>query len=76
MTESSKFCIIRLAALCKKLQVSKATVYSWMDIRARSHNPDFPLPVRLGKATVGWLESEVDAFLLKRMAERDTARSA
>ena len=75
MTESSQHSILRMVALREKLQVSKATVYAWMDPKAKNHNPDFPLPIRLGPSTVGWLAGEIDAFLLKRMEARDKGRA-
>ena len=76
MPESVKFSIIRLVALCEKLQVSKATVYGWMDTKSRNYNPEFPLPVRLGKTTVGWIEREVDAYLHALMEQRSSGRGA
>lgn len=74
MTDKYQCSILRLVALREKLQVSKATVYAWMDPKAKNYNPDFPLPIRLGQSSVGWLVGEVDAFLLKRMEARDKER--
>ena len=34
----------------------------------------FPKRVHLGKQTVAWVESEIDAFLAERLAERDANR--
>jgi prophage regulatory protein len=33
----------------------------------------FPAPVKLGAATCGYVESEIDAWLKARAAERDAA---
>jgi prophage regulatory protein len=31
----------------------------------------FPRPIKVGEATNGWLESEIDAWLVAKIAERD-----
>jgi prophage regulatory protein len=34
-------------------------------------DPEFPKPVKIGHGSVAWVESEVDAWISARMAERD-----
>ena len=65
MTEmqSSAKRIIRQREVCNKLGLSKATI--WAYVRTRD---DFPKPIRLGANSVGWLESEIDAFIDARIA--------
>ncbi len=36
----------------------------------------FPAPIQLGPKAVGWLESEINAWLAARVAARDAARPA
>lgn len=36
----------------------------------------FPAPIQLGPKSVGWLESEINAWLAARVAARDAARDA
>lgn len=36
----------------------------------------FPAPVQLGPKSVGWVESEINAWLAARVAARDAARQA
>ena len=36
----------------------------------------FPAPVQLGPKSVGWVESEINAWLAARVAARDAARNA
>ena len=55
--------VIRQKEVCDKLGLSKATV--WTYVRKRD---DFPKPIRLGANSVGWLESEIDAFIDARIA--------
>ena len=33
----------------------------------------FPKPIKLGPGTLAWLETEIDAWLDQRIAERDSA---
>ena len=56
--------IIRHKAVCQKLQVSSAKLF---DMVARSQ---FPKPFALipGGRAVGWLESDVDQWVLDRKA--------
>jgi len=35
----------------------------------------FPKPIKLGAATNGWLESEIDAWIASRAASREAAAS-
>jgi prophage regulatory protein len=62
MTEQSK--IIRLRATQDKTGLSRSTIYRL----SKDPNSDFPGAVRLTPATVGWLESEVNAWLASRKA--------
>lgn len=55
--------IIRQKEVSEKLGLSKATI--WTYVRTRD---DFPKPIRLGANSVGWLESEIDAFIDARIA--------
>lgn len=36
----------------------------------------FPAPIQLGPKAVGWVESEINAWLAARVAARDAARNA
>ncbi len=61
-TQNSTKRIIRQKEVCDKLGLSKATI--WTYVRTRD---DFPKPIRLGANSVGWLESEIDAFIDARI---------
>ena len=34
-------------------------------------NGDFPKPINLGPRAVGWIESEIEEWLIDRIAQRD-----
>lgn len=49
----------------RRLGVSQTTLYRWLDAGA------FPRPVPMGPRRVGWLESELQAWIAERVANRD-----
>lgn len=62
---------------CKQRVLRKPAVKARIGISADSTLYDlmaagqFPRPINLGARAVGWIESEVDAWIETRMAERD-----
>ena len=57
--------IIRRDEVERRTGLSRSTIYHLMDIN------EFPRPVRIGNAAVGWVESEITAYIADRIAERD-----
>ncbi|MBO1518105.1 helix-turn-helix transcriptional regulator [Oceanisphaera pacifica] len=57
--------IIRLKEVMNKTGLSRSTIYRQIAEGV------FPLSVSLGGKAKGWLESEVEAWILSRIAERD-----
>ncbi len=49
--------ILRLPAVRGRVAMSRSTIYQ------RINEGTFPAPVNLGKRAVGWLASEIDAWL-------------
>lgn len=60
MPESVGIRIIRLSVVERKVGVKKATIYRWMKEGL------FPRPVSIGRRAVGWLENEIDEWILSR----------
>jgi len=54
--------IVRMKVLLQRLGVGRATVYRWL-----SQDTTFPKPVPIGPNTIGWVESELDAWLQNRI---------
>lgn len=54
--------ILRLSLLRKKVGLSTSTIYLMMS------QGRFPRPRKIGKRAVGWLELEIDDWLLSRSA--------
>ena len=55
--------VIRLPKVQGRTGLSRSTIYDW------ANQGLFPSPIKLGKNSVGWLESEVEAWLEARVAE-------
>lgn len=58
--------ILRLPAVMKKLSVARATIYDWLNPKSPRYDPTFPRQIQLGQKSVGWLESDLDQWLLAR----------
>lgn len=59
--------IIRLKAVIDATGLGRSTVYKYVA------EGSFPKPIPLGERCVGWLESEVQDWILARIEERDLA---
>lgn len=61
--------IIRLSEVLASTGLARSTVYKYVA------DGSFPKPVSLGDRAVGWVESEVQDWVLARIEERDQAAS-
>ncbi|MBU0525881.1 MAG: AlpA family transcriptional regulator [Gammaproteobacteria bacterium] len=57
--------ILRLKDVMHTTGLSRSTVYSYIS------EGTFPKSVQLGSRAVGWVESEVQDWLMERVKERD-----
>ena len=57
--------VIRLIEVINKTGLKKTTIYKL--IKGKS----FPEAIALGERAVGWLESEIEAWIKDRILERD-----
>jgi prophage regulatory protein len=57
--------------LLKRPEVEARTGKSRSSIYLGVHAGTFPKPVRLGPNSVAWVEAEIDAYIEKRIADRD-----
>lgn len=64
--------IIRRKQLEARTGLSRSTIYAKMrenPKRPGDFAPTFPKPISMGAKAVGWIESEVEAWLAARVAE-------
>lgn len=62
--------ILRMPQMKALLGLSRSTIYDRLSSASPRYDPTFPQQVRLGRAAVGWLEAEVEAWIDKRVAAR------
>ena len=60
--------ILRRPAVEAITGLSRSTIYQ------HKKEGTFPKPIRLGRKAVGWIESEIFAWLEARIAERNTSQ--
>ena len=58
--------LLRAPQVCKKLQISRSSLYSKLDPRSKYYDPKFPRQVHLGISTVGWIEYQVEDWICQR----------
>lgn len=58
--------ILRIPAVIAKIGVKRSTIYDWLNPKSKRYDPTFPKQLKLGKQSVGWLESALDEWLLQR----------
>ncbi|MEA5206380.1 MULTISPECIES: AlpA family phage regulatory protein [Enterobacter] len=58
--------ILRMRAVTAKLGIARSTIYDWLNPKSNRYDATFPKQRRLGKQSVGWLETELDQWLLTR----------
>jgi prophage regulatory protein len=63
--------LITLTDVMRRTSKCKSSIYA----AVRTKPPTFPLPVKVGIST-RWLESEIDDYIRKRVAERDAKAAA
>lgn len=55
--------IIRRLETISRLGVSKSTFSDWQNPKSKRYRPEFPKKIQLGANSVGYLESEINAFI-------------
>lgn len=55
--------IIRMKPSAEKIGIGLSTVYDWQNPRSPRYDPSFPKRVKLGRATSGMIEADLDAWI-------------
>ncbi|HFP9452068.1 helix-turn-helix transcriptional regulator [Klebsiella aerogenes] len=58
--------ILRMPELTMILGISRSSIYEKLNPKSRYYDADFPRPVRLGIASVGWHSTAVEAWITSR----------
>lgn len=62
-TDTPQAKILRRLEVLALLGISKSTFADWQNPKSKRYRPDFPKKIQLGINSVGYLESEVNAFI-------------
>ena len=60
--------IFRLKQVLECTGLSRSTIYDLLNAKSPRHDPSFPKSVKLTEASVGWVSSEVYAWIESRIA--------
>lgn len=55
-----------MRAVVVKLGIARSTIYDWLNPKSPRYDATFPKQRRLGQQSVGWMEAELDQWLLQR----------
>ena len=61
--------ILRLKEVADKLGIGKSTIYDWLNKKSPRYDETFPKPIKLSSKSIGWLSTEIDAWLLARVEQ-------
>ena len=58
--------ILRMPELTMILGISRSSIYEKLNPRSKYYDAEFPKPVRLGAASVGWQSVSIEAWIASR----------
>ena len=67
---STKINILRRGRVQERTGLSRSTIYD------RIKDGTFPKPIQLGPRSVGWVESEIEDWLIECVQNRDAEQNA
>ncbi|UQV45288.1 AlpA family phage regulatory protein [Janthinobacterium lividum] len=59
--------ILRRRQVEARIALSRSCIYDKLSPKSPRFDPSFPRPVQLGPNAVGWIESEIEAWLHTRL---------
>jgi prophage regulatory protein len=62
--------ILRIKEVQDRVGYGRSTIYDLINPQSPRFNPHFPAPIKLGIASVGWIESEVTEWIRSRIIVR------
>ena len=68
---NSEIKILRLKSLCVRIGLGRSTIYDRINKKSPRYDKTFPRPIKLGATAIGWIESEVIAWIQQRVAAND-----
>lgn len=66
--------VLRMGGVERKTGLSRANLYNKLNPRSKYYDETFPQQIQLGIGSVGWLESEIDTWILNREKASEKAK--
>lgn len=63
--------ILNIKEVTQITGIARSTLYCIIDEKSRTYDPTFPKRVYLTPSRIGWVSSEIDAWLLQKMQRRE-----
>lgn len=63
--------VVRLKQLTERIGLRRSTIYDRMDVQSPRYDATFPKPIKLGAAAIGWIDSEITAWIEQRMSAKE-----
>lgn len=70
MNEDHYPTIIKLRDVSRITGLSKSTIYNKLNKKLPYYDPEFPMQIKLGAKSVGWIAAEVFRWLESKSQER------
>lgn len=67
-TQQPTIRILRLKQVLELTGLSRSTVYDLLNPKSPRHDASFPRSIQLTQSSVGWIASEVNAWIESRIA--------
>lgn len=68
---SDPIIILRLKEVMARTGLSRSTIYGKLDSNSTQYDPDFPSPLKLGRLSVGYVQSELNSWIQMMINKRD-----
>ncbi|WP_420291462.1 helix-turn-helix transcriptional regulator [Burkholderia thailandensis] len=63
--------VLNRPGVSKKTGKSRSSIYNAINPASKYYDESFPKPIRTGAKSIGWIESEVDAWIASRAQARN-----
>lgn len=61
--------VLRAKDVTQKIGISRSTLYDWMNPKSPRYDESFPRHFKIGRHCIGWLEHQIEAWLILRASE-------
>lgn len=55
--------VLRLKQVIERIGLGRSTIYDRLNVNSPRYDRSFPKPIKLGSTAVGWVESEITAWI-------------